>query len=156
MTPYGLLNGQKLNVKGLHPWGCKVHMHDIDGTKLEGRSKVGCWLGFDPETKDSHHIYWPDQCSVSVERSVRFNFNNNMVVWVLPLEGESSDGSQSNTLTNEHISPNLQTGTTPTNDGNLNVVENPDNTKSLEPVGGEESTFEKNLNMYECSRMAQR
>ena len=90
MTPYELLNGRKPNVKGLHPWGCKVRVHDIDGTKLEGHSKVGHWLGFDPEMKDGHRIYWPDRRSVSVERSVRFNFNDDMVVWVLLLKGESS------------------------------------------------------------------
>ena len=66
-----------------------------------------------------------------------------MAVQVLLLEGESSNGSQSNTLTNEHISPNLWTGTALTNDGNSNVVENPDNTKSLEPVGGRGKRIQK-------------
>ena len=118
-------------------------MHDIDGTKLKGCSKVGRWLGFDPETKDHHRIYWPDRRSVSVERSVRFNFNDDMVVQVLPLKGESSDGSQSNTLTNEHISSNLRIGMTLTDDGNSNVVENPNSTKSLEPVGGRGKHIQK-------------
>ena len=66
-----------------------------------------------------------------------------MAVQVLLVEGESSNGSQSNTLTNEHISPNLRTGTTLTNDGNSNIVENPDNTKSLEPVGGRGKHIQK-------------
>ena len=88
-TPYELLNGQKPDIGGLQPWGCRVRVHDTGGTKLDGRSKVGRWLGFDPNTKDGHRIYWPEKQSVSVERSVRFNFSDEMVIRVLPLEGEA-------------------------------------------------------------------
>ena len=45
-------------------------------------------MGFDPETKDGHRVYWPEKRSVSVERSVRFKFNEEMVIRVLPIEGE--------------------------------------------------------------------
>ena len=88
-TPHELLTGQKPNIGDLQPWGCKVRVHDTGGTKLDGRSKTGRWLGFDPETKDGHRIYWPEKQSVSVERSVRFNFNDEMVIRVLLLEGEA-------------------------------------------------------------------
>ena len=97
-TPYQLLHGQTPNVSGLQPWGCKVRVHDPSGTKLDGHSKTGRWLGFDPDTKDGHRIYWPDRQSVSAERSVRFNFNDETVVRVLPLEGEI-DANEPNTLT---------------------------------------------------------
>ena len=46
---------------------------------------------FDPETKDGYRIYWPKKGSISVERSVKFNFNDETIVRVLPLEGESED-----------------------------------------------------------------
>ena len=127
-TPYELLNGRKPNVGNLQPWGCKVRVHDTGSDKLDARSKVGRWLGFDPDTKDGHRIYWPEKRSVSVERSVRFNFNDEMVVRVLPLEGEISN-DEPNTLTSENSTkkPNL-----PVEDGNSNVVEAPE----PEPTGG--------------------
>jgi transposase InsO family protein len=88
-TPFELLNGQKPNVANLQPWGCKVRVHDTTGSKLDGRSSVGRWMGFDAETRDGHRIYWPERRMVSVERSVKFNFEpEEVVVGVLPLEGE--------------------------------------------------------------------
>ena len=44
-TPYEILNGQKPNIANLQPWGCKVQVHDTGGTKLDGHSKIGCWMG---------------------------------------------------------------------------------------------------------------
>ena len=88
-TPFELLNGSKPNLADLHPWGCKVRVHDATGSKLDGRSKIGRWVGFDPETKDGHRIYWPEKQTVSVERSVRFNFEEEIAIHVPPLEGEA-------------------------------------------------------------------
>ena len=46
-------------------------------------------MGFDVETKDGHRVYWPEKRAVSVERSVKFNFDpDEVVVGALPLEGE--------------------------------------------------------------------
>ena len=88
-TPYKILNGRKPNVANLQPWGCKVRVHDTSGSKLDGRSKIGQWMGFDVETKDGHCIYWPEKRMVTVERSVKFNFEDeNIVVGELPLKGE--------------------------------------------------------------------
>jgi hypothetical protein len=83
-TPYELLNGSKPDLKLIQPWGCKVRVHDTGGSKLDARSKVGRWVGFDPDTKDGHRIYWPDRRTVSVERSVKFNFTDEVIVGVLP------------------------------------------------------------------------
>ena len=58
MTPFELLNGCKPNVGNLHPWGCKVRVHDTSGSKLDGQSSIGHWMGFDAETKEGHRIYW--------------------------------------------------------------------------------------------------
>ena len=88
-TPFEILHGYKPNIKSLHPWGCKVRVHDDSGSKLDGRSKIGRWMGFDAETKDGHRVYWPEKRRVSVERSVRFNVEEEVIVDVLPLEGEN-------------------------------------------------------------------
>ena len=92
-TPFELLNGYKPNIGDLHQWGCKVRVHsNRDGdSKLDGRSKIGRWMGFDTETKDGHRIYWPERRLVSVERSVKFNVESEeVIVGVLPLEGEEA------------------------------------------------------------------
>ena len=60
-TPFELLTGSKPNIKDLHPWGCKVRVHVKSDSKLDGRSYIGCWMGFDLETKDGHRIYWPEK-----------------------------------------------------------------------------------------------
>ena len=87
-TPFKLLNRQKPNIGNLHPWGCKVRVHDTAGSKLDGRSSIGSWMGFDAETKEGHRIYWPEKRMVTVERNVKFNFEpEEVVVEVLPLEG---------------------------------------------------------------------
>ena len=45
-------------------------------------------MGLDEETSDGHHVYWPERRTITVERSVKFNFKEEVVVGVLPLEGE--------------------------------------------------------------------
>ena len=60
-TPYELLNGFKPNMEGIQLWGCRALVHDAGGSKLDARSQVGRWVGFDPDTKDGHCIYWPEK-----------------------------------------------------------------------------------------------
>ena len=88
-TPYKILNSRKLNIGNLHQWGCKVQVHHPGDSKLDGHSFIGCWMGFDAKTKDGHRVYWPERRMVTVERSVKFNFEpEEVVVGALPLEGK--------------------------------------------------------------------
>src|ERR1700679_873998 len=97
-TPYEILHGCKPNLGNLQPWGCRVRVHSPKGSKLDSRSSVGRWMRFDAETKDGHRIYWPEKKAVSIERSVKFNFEpDDVVVGVLPLEGEKIDDERSTT-----------------------------------------------------------
>ena len=57
-TPFKVLTGKKPNLANLHPWGCKVRVHDMGGSKLDRRLKIGRWMGFDKETGDGHRIFW--------------------------------------------------------------------------------------------------
>ena len=124
-TPYELLHNDKPNLGNLQPWGCRVRVHnDREGIpKLEGRSHVGRWLGFDGDTRDGHRIYWPERRTVSVERNVKFNFEDDeVVVGVLPLEGEFESGERStpDEAPNETEAVNDQNETTddlPTTEG---------------------------------------
>jgi len=70
-TPLEILTHSKPNISHLHPWGCEVWVHDKSGSKLDGRSKKGKWVGFDEES-NGHRVYWVEKRSVTVERSVTF------------------------------------------------------------------------------------
>jgi hypothetical protein len=91
-TPYEILYGRKPDLSDIQPWGCKVCVHDPNNSKLEGRSKIGRWMGFDEETSDGHRIYWPEKRTITIERSVKFNFEaEEITVGELPLEGENGN-----------------------------------------------------------------
>ena len=104
-TPFEMLYGKKPNLAGLREWGAKVWVHDTSGTKLDGRSRIGRWIGFE-EASNAHRIYWPDNRSVTVERSIKFDNNDLLIPRTLPSKGEKEDtGRQSSQDSN----------TTPTN-----------------------------------------
>ena len=89
-TPFKILAKKKPDLANLYSWGCHVRVHDISRSKLDGRSKIGRWIGFDEKTGDGHHVYWTEKRSITVERSVKFNFKEEIVVGQLLLEGENS------------------------------------------------------------------
>ncbi|SJL02247.1 uncharacterized protein ARMOST_05573 [Armillaria ostoyae] len=70
-TPYEVFHGSKPDLRHIHEWGCKVWVHVEDGSKLEGRAREGQWLGFDQDS-NGHRIYYPNNHSIRVERSVKF------------------------------------------------------------------------------------
>ncbi|KAJ3985212.1 hypothetical protein F5890DRAFT_1409861, partial [Lentinula detonsa] len=59
ITPHEVLLGVKPNLSNLHPWGCRVRVHNTSGTKLDGRATEGRWVGFDEESY-AHCVYWPE------------------------------------------------------------------------------------------------
>ncbi|KAF9556270.1 hypothetical protein CPC08DRAFT_641748, partial [Agrocybe pediades] len=63
-TPYEILHKSKPDMSNMHPWGCKVWVHDTGGSKLDGRAKEGRWVGFDEESH-GHRIYWAEKRSVT-------------------------------------------------------------------------------------------
>ena len=78
-----MLYNKKPNLKDLHEWGTTIWMHDTSGTKLDGQSKVGRWIGYD-EVSNGHRVYWLDKRSVTIECSVKFS-NDNMVIPSIPI-----------------------------------------------------------------------
>jgi hypothetical protein len=95
VTPFEVYFDKKPNLEGLHEFGVKVWVHDVKGSKLDGRSVIGNWVGFD-ETSSGHRIYWPEKHSVSVERSVKFDNDAEILVPnSVPLEGKVTSIFQS-------------------------------------------------------------
>ena len=62
-------------------------------------------MGFDFETKDRHQIYWLEKRSVTVERSVKFNFEDEIEIPILLLEKEhiQPETPSIKTLTDEDV-----------------------------------------------------
>jgi hypothetical protein len=67
-----MLPGKKPNIANLCEFGTKVWVHNTSGSKLDGCSSVGRWVGFD-EVSNGHRIYWPDKQTISVECSIKFD-----------------------------------------------------------------------------------
>ena len=85
-----MLYNKRPNLGHLKEWGCKVWVHSKEGSKLDGRSNIGKWIGFD-EPSNAHWIYWPEKRSVTVERSIKFDENDTVlvpIVVVKPIQGE--------------------------------------------------------------------
>jgi hypothetical protein len=60
-------------------------------------------MGFDAETRDGHRIYWPERRTVSVERSVKFNFEpDDVVVGMLRLRGERVNDERLTAIEADH------------------------------------------------------
>lgn len=89
-TPYEMVTGKKPNLASVQEWGTKVCVHDMSGTKLDGCSQVGFWVGFD-EPSNGHHIYWREHRAVTVERSVKFDKHKVLVPISAPIEGEQDN-----------------------------------------------------------------
>ena len=142
-TPYEILHGRKPNLGDLHAWGCKVRVSPKVDTisKLESRSFVGRWVGFDEETKDGHRIYWAEKRRISVERNVKFNFEaDEIIVGDLPLEGEQGSDERLSTIapgTTDHNHQSATTGTELRQISVENIQNRQENlTSDPEPVEG--------------------
>ena len=46
-TPYEMLYDKKPSMSELYEWGNNVWIHTLGGSKLDGRAKIGRWIGFD-------------------------------------------------------------------------------------------------------------
>ena len=88
-TPYEVFYNVKPNLKGLLEFGALVWVHNPNGTKLDGRSFVRRWVGFDKDSS-RHCMYSPDSHTVSIEHSVKFDPSNVNVYLpqVIPIEEE--------------------------------------------------------------------
>jgi hypothetical protein len=57
----------KPNLTSVPEWGQQVWVHNDKGNKLEARGLQANWVGHDSNSPHTHHIYWPEKHSISVE-----------------------------------------------------------------------------------------
>ncbi|KAJ3473654.1 hypothetical protein NLI96_g12893 [Meripilus lineatus] len=101
-TPYEQSTGRKPDLSTLREFGCKAYVRVEGQSKLESRTRVGHFVGFDSESK-AYRVYWPDTRQVSIERNVRFD--NSEVVGSTGPEGEKSVPNISVPSTHDSSSP---------------------------------------------------
>jgi transposase InsO family protein len=94
--PFKVLFGVPPDLSGLRLWGCPIWVHNAAGSKLDAQACQGRWIGLDIDTR-AHHIYWPGNGNVTVERNIYFGSS-------AQLEGErmqvpSENGKSTATLT---------------------------------------------------------
>ena len=68
----------------------RVWVHDASGMKLDGRSRIGRWIGFE-EASNAHRIFWPDNRCVTVEQNIKFDNNDLLIPHALPPKGEKGE-----------------------------------------------------------------
>ena len=101
-----MLYSKKPNLSQLKEWGSKVWVHTSEGTKLDGRSKEGKWIGYESydEVSNGHRIYWPDKRSVTIERSIKFDNGDVIVPPILTtglIQGEK--GQKEEEMNQRHV-----------------------------------------------------
>ena len=64
-TPFKAVYGKPPNLAGLPVWGAQIWVHDADASKIGTRTHLGCWVGYDSQSR-GHRVYWPDKRSVTV------------------------------------------------------------------------------------------
>ncbi|GBE85505.1 hypothetical protein SCP_0800220 [Sparassis crispa] len=70
-TPYEARYGKLPDLHDLHEFGAKVWVRIEDADKLESKARAGHFVRYTDESK-GYCVYWPEKCSVSVERNVHF------------------------------------------------------------------------------------
>ena len=89
-TPYEMLFGVKLNLRGLPEWGARILVMTQAASKLDARSEEARWVGYSG-TSQGHHVYRPSTHRISVERNVTFEGEvllPPVVLDVAPIVGE--------------------------------------------------------------------
>ena len=71
-TSYEMKNKKKPYLGGIHEFGAATYVKDLKAGKLDDRAQLGCFVGYDSESK-GYRIYWPGKWSVMVERNVVFS-----------------------------------------------------------------------------------
>ena len=74
-TLYEVRHKTKSNLAGIQEFSAAAYVKDLKAGKLDARAKVGCFVGYDSESK-GYRIYWPGKGLIMVERNVVFNQDN--------------------------------------------------------------------------------
>ena len=119
-----LATGNKPNLTGIRPWGCKAWVKHIDVGKLEARADECRFVGFDSESK-GFQVYWPGRNRVSIERDVYFNEKDALTNDEALIEGETVKRTNSNLPQPKTNPPPIQNH--PSNTETTEITEIPDN-----------------------------
>ena len=71
-TPYEERHKKKPHLAGIQEFGVAVYVKSLTAGKLDSRTQLGCFVGYDLESK-GYRIYWPDKQSIMVEQDIICN-----------------------------------------------------------------------------------
>jgi hypothetical protein len=71
-TPYKMGSNKKPHLARIQEFGAAAYIKDLTAGKLDARARKGHFVRCDSESK-GYRIYWPEKCSVTIERNVVFN-----------------------------------------------------------------------------------
>ena len=74
-TPYKMQHKKKPHLAGIQEFRVAAYVKDLKAGKLDARTKVGRFVGYDSESK-GYQIYWPQKRSITVKHNVVFNESN--------------------------------------------------------------------------------
>ena len=73
-TPYFLLTGKKPNLSNMHIFGTVCYPYNVKKSKLDDRSVIGVFLGYDKDSP-AYIVYYPNSGKVLTHRVVTFTDN---------------------------------------------------------------------------------
>jgi len=66
IMPFEKLTGKKPNITGVPEWGQRIWVHTAVNSKLDAHAATAHWVGYNRDSTHAHHIYWAEQCKVSI------------------------------------------------------------------------------------------
>jgi hypothetical protein len=116
-TPYRIKNKRKPHLGGIQEFGVAAYVKDLKAGKLDARSQVSRFVGYDSESK-GYRIYWPGKRSITVERNVIFNPDDVQNAETIAISSGDilSEGEKDKVIQNP--TSNVKTVENPQNDSN--------------------------------------
>jgi hypothetical protein len=131
-TPFEVRYGRKPDLSNLVPFGTKAWVKIFSAGKLEPRSELGYFVGYDKEST-GHRIYFPSKRTVKPEREVVFDTRRTPDVVPIPSGVQPVGENEKDRLdTHKNVEkvlqqPQIDTQNAPDSNSQQSVDDNPTN-----------------------------
>ena len=136
-------NRKKPYLGGIQEFRVAAYVKDLKAGKLDPQAKMGRFVGYNSESK-RYQIYWPQKCSVTVERNVVFDRSNTKAT-------ENPDTSYSDVLAEGENDKVIQPS--PDSTKNTENTKNPD--KKIKQQPAETNTDNTNSVPFPATKSSQ-
>ena len=88
----------------MQEFGVATYVKDLNAGKFNSRAQIRHFVGYDSKSK-GYRIYWPDKCSITVERNTVFNesdVHSSDTIAVIP--GDAlAEGERNKVIQSPHV-----------------------------------------------------